>query len=78
MNYHVNNSVYISWILETGEDINEGRALKDMSINFRGESRYGETVVSHAVNDKENKRIIHKLFSKETGKELTRAITEWY
>lgn len=77
MNNHVNNSIYTSWILEAGEDLNEGRKLKDIVINFRGEVRYGENVISQAVTDKENGKIIHKLMCKESGREITRGITEW-
>lgn len=36
MNNHVNNSVYTSWILESGEDMCEKRELKDIVLNFRG------------------------------------------
>jgi len=77
MNYHVNNSIYTSWILEAGEDINEGKVLKDIVINFRGEVRYGESVVSHAIKDIENGKIIHSLICNESGKEVTRGITKW-
>lgn len=77
MNRHVNNSIYTSWIIETGEDINEGKTLKDIVINFKNETRYGENVISQALNDRENGRIIHRLVCKESGKELTRGITEW-
>jgi len=77
MNYHVNNSIYTSWILESGEDMNEGRQLKDIVLNFRNETRYGETVISQAEKEKDSGRIIHKLICKESGKEVTRGITEW-
>jgi len=77
MNTHVNNTIYAALIIETGEDMNEGKKLKDISLNFKGEARYGDTIISEAMNDNENKRIIHRLKSKNTGKEITRAITEW-
>ncbi|MCL1833424.1 MAG: thioesterase [Leptospirales bacterium] len=75
MNTHMNNTIYAACIIETGEDMNEGKKLKDISLNFKGEARYGDTVISEAMN--ENGRIIHRLKSKNTGKEITRAITEW-
>jgi len=75
MNNHVNNSIYAACVIETGEDMNEGKILKDISLNFRGEARYGDTLISEAMND--NNRIIHRLKSKNTGKDITRAITEW-
>ncbi len=77
MNNHVNNSIYTSWIHEMGEDLNEGKTLKDIIMNFRGEARYKQTVTAQALNDLENGRVIHKLICKETGKEITRGITEW-
>lgn len=76
MNNHVNNSIYAAWMLETGEDMIEGRTLKDIVINFRGEARYGENVISRAVKE-ESGKIIHKLVLKESGKEITRGMTEW-
>ena len=82
MNNHVNNSIYAACVIETGEDMSEGKKLKDISLNYKGEARYGDTIISEAMNDSENndnenKRIIHRLKSKDTGKEITRAITEW-
>ena len=77
MNNHVNNSIYCAWILESGEDLNEGKTLKDIVLNFKGETRYGGSVISQAVRDVEHGRIIHKLIGKESGKEITRGITEW-
>lgn len=77
MNTHVNNSVYASWLVETGEDMNEGKSLKDLTINFKLETRYGERVVSVAERDSSGSRIIHKLVSRESGIELTRGITGW-
>ena len=77
MNNHVNNSIYAACVIETGEDMSEGKKLKDISLNFKGEARYGDTIISEAMNDTENRRIIHSLKSKNTSKEITRAITEW-
>ena len=77
MNNHVNNSIIAACIIETGEDMSPGKKLKDISLNFKGEARYGDTIISEAMNDIANRRIIHSLKSKNTGKEITRAITEW-
>jgi acyl-ACP thioesterase len=76
MNNHVNNSIYAACIIETGEDMSEGKKMKDISLNFKGEARYGDTIISEAMNAEDGK-IIHRLKSKNTGKEITRAITEW-
>ena len=76
MNNHVNNSIYAAYVIEAGEDMNEGKKLKDISLNFKGEVRYGDTIISEAMNDNDG-RMIHRLKSKNTGKEITRAITEW-
>lgn len=77
MNEHVNNSIYTSWILETGEDMNEGKKLNDISLNFRGEARYGQKIISQAERNEKENIIIHKLICKDTEKELTRGITSW-
>ncbi len=77
MNSHVNNSIYASWLVETGEDMLGGSKLKDLVINFRREIRYGERVLSVAEKDPSGTKIIHKLVSKETGSELTRGVTLW-
>ncbi|MFA5518673.1 MAG: acyl-ACP thioesterase domain-containing protein [Spirochaetota bacterium] len=77
MNRHVNNSIYASWILETGEDMNEGKKPVDISLNFRGETHYGQTVISQAERNEKENIIIHKLMCKDTGKELTRGTTSW-
>jgi len=77
MNKHVNNSIYTSWMLETGEDLNDGKTIKDISINFKKETRYGDRVISLAEHDPASGRLVHKLINKETGKELTRGITVW-
>jgi len=76
MNIHVNNTIYAACVIEAGEDMSEGKKLKDISLNFKGEARYGDTIISEAMNENDN-RIIHRLKSKNTGKEITRAITEW-
>ncbi len=76
-NNHVNNSFYPSWMIETGEDINGNNRPVDISVNFKGEARYGDIVVSQVTRDTENKRLIHRLILKDSGKELTRGITVW-
>ena len=77
INNHVNNAFYIAWILESGEDMNIGMKPVDIAINFRGEARFGETVLSRAVRDNVSGRLVHSLVVKESGKELTRGVTEW-
>lgn len=76
-NNHVNNSFYPSWMIETGEDINENNRPVDISVNFKGEARYGDTVVSRVTRDTGNRRLIHRLVLKDSEKELTRGITVW-
>lgn len=76
-NNHVNNSFYASWMLETGEDMNENLKPVDIAVNFRGEAKYGDTVISQAVRDQSTGQFFHRLILKDSGKELTRGITEW-
>lgn len=77
VNNHVNNSYYPVWMLETGEDLNEGLHPVDISVNFRSEAKYGDTVVSQITKDPDNRRLIHRLVLKDSGRELTRGISEW-
>ncbi len=77
-NNHVNNSFYISWMLETGEDLHEKLKPSDISVNFKGQAKYGDIVVSQAMLDNTIEgRLIHRLILKDSGKEITKGITDW-
>lgn len=76
INNHVNNSYYIAWMLDTGEDMNEKMRPVDIAVNFRGEAKYGEAVISQVQRSGEGNTFIHRLVS-DSGKELTRGITKW-
>lgn len=47
MNRHVNNAVYIDWILES-MDSGSIRSMKGMDIMFLKESVYGDVITSHS------------------------------
>jgi len=76
-NNHVNNSFYAAWMLETGIDMNEKLKPADISVNFKGEAKYGDIIISQALLDKSEGRTLHRLILKDSGRELTRGITEW-
>ncbi len=79
-NTHVNNSVYIVWALETvPEAVIRGYRPCEIDIHYIGESLYGDRIISRAQQVHENPapQFAHALFSKNTGKIITRAQTVW-
>lgn len=78
INNHVNNAYYIAWMVETGEDIIRHQDLSDISVSFKGEAKYGDTVISQVSEDGRSDRLIHRLSLKGSGRELTRGITQWH
>lgn len=78
INNHVNNAYYIAWMVETGEDVIRHLDLSDISVSFKGEAKYGDTVISQVSGDGRDGRLVHRLSLKGSGRELTRGITEWH
>lgn len=76
INNHVNNSYYVAWMLDTGEEMNEKMRPLDIAVTFSGEAKYGETVISQAQRTGDGNTLIHRLVS-GSGRELTRGITMW-
>ena len=72
INRHTNNSNYFQWILES---MNKGR-LKEMDIQFRGESKTGDRlrILTEKVGNFSYKHQIINSVSEET---LVLATTEW-
>lgn len=79
-NAHVNNSVYTVWALETvPEDIITQYRPEEISIQYTGESLYGDRIKSEIQQVKTNPRteFLHRLTSENTKKEITRLKTVW-
>jgi medium-chain acyl-[acyl-carrier-protein] hydrolase len=79
-NRHVNNSVYVVWALESvPAEIIQSHRPKEITINYLGESLYGDTVTSHTQKLASNPAhsFLHAIFSRHSGKEITRIKTVW-
>lgn len=79
-NTHVNNSVYIIWALETvPEDVITQYRPSRISIQYMGESLYGDHIKSEIQHVKTNPKAVflHRLSSENTKKEITRLKTVW-
>lgn len=71
MNGHVNNTVYISWVMEALDfEFRKRHSIKTMDIYYKHEVRYGEDILSLVKMDYENKISQHVIKNKQTGEEL--------
>lgn len=71
MNNHVNNTVYITWALETLDyDFRTTHDLKTLDIYFKHEVKYGDNVLSQVKIDKDNNISRHVIKNASTGEEL--------
>lgn len=71
MNNHVNNTVYITWALETLDyDFRTKYDLKCLDIYFKHEAKYGDDIISQVSLDRENLISRHVIKSVSTGEEL--------
>lgn len=79
-NRHVNNSVYVVWALESvsGEIIRTHRP-KEITVNYLGESLYGDKITSHIqqLNTNPSYTYLHSIISSHSRKEITRLKTVW-
>lgn len=71
MNNHVNNTVYISWALETLDyNFRSTHNLKSLDIYFKHEAKYGDEILSQVSFDKDRLTSKHIIKSISTGEEL--------
>lgn len=88
INQHVNNVCYMDWLLETMPDtIVHQTALQSISINFLGEAKQNDQVISTAevmgTGDRETQldssgpEILHHIFRQSDQQELFRAKSVW-
>lgn len=79
LNRHVTNTRYLQWALDTLPlELLEQHSLKELDIIFKAESVLGDTVTSEAAALAEQDRVyMHKLTSRDSGKELVQAKTTW-
>ena len=79
-NRHVNNSVYPVWAMESvPADILYTYAPQEITINYIGESLYGDRIFStvQKLDSNPAKAFLHSLTSENTQKEITRIKTVW-
>jgi acyl-ACP thioesterase len=76
INQHVNNVNYIEWAVESvpGEIYNS-KVLKELEINFRAESTYGDRII--AQSQVQNDTCFHKLTRSDDNRELAIVRTRW-
>ena len=77
INRHANNVSVIGWALEALplEDL-DGRRLAGLEIEFRGETRAGDRVVTQAQRSGDG-TFVHRLLRAGDGREVARARTAW-
>lgn len=76
-NMHLNNSLYIRWMLEAlPDDILQTRFLQQLDIQFKLEALRGESIRAEAYAVEGN-QYVHRLIREEGEKELALAKTSW-
>jgi acyl-ACP thioesterase len=80
-NNHVNNTKYLSWILETVPDnIYENYRLSEFELLYKKETVYGNTILAGInILDEEvhEKGFIHKIRDSNTGEVHALGMTKW-
>ena len=76
-NGHLNNVYYLQWMLETVPDeLLESGTLKTFDIQYKVEGHWKDEILSE-TQQLEEKRFLHRLRSKQGGKELAVGMSEW-
>lgn len=80
-NNHVNNTKYLSWMLETiPEDIYENYILSEFEILYKKETIYGNTILSGSSEfTKEDNlyKYFHNILDRKSGESHSMGITRW-
>jgi medium-chain acyl-[acyl-carrier-protein] hydrolase len=75
---HVNNTQYVSWLLETvPDDVYADRRLAALDVVFQREAVYGDAVTSEAAPLEQASAFAHVLRHEGEGRELVRAVSFW-
>ena len=78
LNRHVTNTRYLQWALDTLPlDVLDQKQLHELDIIFKAESILGDIVVSEAGMGETESILLHRLTSRDTGKELVQARMVW-
>jgi len=79
-NRHVNHVVYVEWAAETApQDILENFQPAEIEVDFRGQTFFGEAVVSRTgvISVGDEPLLSHQIIKEKDRKELTRLRTLW-
>ncbi|MBU5426336.1 hypothetical protein KQI41_07900 [Tissierella pigra] len=80
-NNHVNNTKYLSWVLETiPEDIYENCQLSEFELLYKKEAVYGNTILAgiNILNEKNHEKdFIHKIMDIDTNEIHALGMTRW-
>ncbi|NOX89290.1 MAG: hypothetical protein GXO77_09700 [Calditrichaeota bacterium] len=80
MNRHVNSVNYIDWALEAvPAEVWNKFSIKEIEVNYRAESFYGDRVLSQAqvIEEGEGMIVRHRLQREKDGRELCRIVSRW-
>ncbi len=76
-NMHLNNTLYMQWMLETAEDhMLQTGYLKELDIIFKMEALWKEPIQSE-LQEIDNQTFMHRLVRKTDEKELATMRTRW-
>lgn len=76
-NMHLNNTIYIQWMLETvPDDILQNGQLERFDILFKLEGRWKEAVTSE-VQQLDERTFLHRLIRAADAKEMASMQTQW-
>ncbi len=78
-NNHTNNSKYMEFVLNSFPmKIHENKRIKDMTLFFLSDARYGDTIEIFSKNsDTDDNRDYLKIINKTTGNQILRVILNW-
>lgn len=80
-NNHVNNTIYLSWILESvPEEIFNNYLLSEFEIIYKKETKYGNTILSGTIQTSNNNDTIeyyHNIINEESKEIHAMGITKW-
>jgi len=79
VNQHVNNVSYVEWALESLPASTLMRGfLRDLEVNFLGETHFGDIVVSQTEPlDESSTAFVHQIIRSDSRECLFRAMSEW-
>ena len=76
-NQHLNNTLYIQWLLEAADDaILQNHQLRELEVHYRAEALWHDHLTAEAGQASTNV-LLHRLVREEDGKELAIGRTRW-